>query len=196
AQSGAWPLSSLRQSFLNGSLTRLIDPDAVLKGKIVEFVGRGDFGLASGQTAPGQFERVWFDAMVPADEVSFDSDVFLLTKKTAQALRSAPTPPPTEPQPEPSPLPDIPGTPAPLPTPAAGARMMVVRAELPPDAWNRMGTKVLTKLRSSAADLRIKVEFAANVPINADALKADVEQAMQELNIPALVTLSDTKADA
>ena len=30
--SGAWPLSSLRQSFLNGSLTRLLDPDAVLKG--------------------------------------------------------------------------------------------------------------------------------------------------------------------
>ena len=32
-ESGAWPLSSLRQSFLNGSLTRLLDPDAVLKGE-------------------------------------------------------------------------------------------------------------------------------------------------------------------
>ena len=48
-ESGAWPLASLRQSFLNGSLTRLVDPDAVLRSKIVEFVGRGDFGLASGQ---------------------------------------------------------------------------------------------------------------------------------------------------
>ena len=37
---GAWPLASLRQSFLNGSLTRLVDPDAILKSKIVEFVGR------------------------------------------------------------------------------------------------------------------------------------------------------------
>jgi hypothetical protein len=26
--SGAWPLQSLRQSFLNGSLTRLVDPDS------------------------------------------------------------------------------------------------------------------------------------------------------------------------
>ena len=35
---GAWPLTSLRQSFLNSSLTRLINPDAVLRRKIVEFV--------------------------------------------------------------------------------------------------------------------------------------------------------------
>ena len=45
---GAWPLTSLRQSFLSGALTRLIDPDAVLRRRIVEFVGTGDFGLASG----------------------------------------------------------------------------------------------------------------------------------------------------
>ena len=31
--SGAWPLASLRQSFLNGSLTRLLDPDTILKAK-------------------------------------------------------------------------------------------------------------------------------------------------------------------
>jgi hypothetical protein len=48
---GAWPLASLRQSFLNGSLTRLVDPDATLKSKIVEFVTQGDFGLASGKKA-------------------------------------------------------------------------------------------------------------------------------------------------
>ena len=44
--SGEWPLASLRQSFLNGSLTRLVDPDAILKARIVDFVGKGDFGLA------------------------------------------------------------------------------------------------------------------------------------------------------
>ena len=32
-ESGAWPFPVLRQSFLNGSLTRLLDPDAVLKGE-------------------------------------------------------------------------------------------------------------------------------------------------------------------
>ena len=33
----------MRQSFLNGSLTRLLDPDAVLRKKIAEFVAKGDF---------------------------------------------------------------------------------------------------------------------------------------------------------
>ncbi len=32
-ESGAWPLASLRQSFLNGSLTRLLDPDAILRAR-------------------------------------------------------------------------------------------------------------------------------------------------------------------
>ena len=57
---GAWPLTSLRQSFLNGALTRLIDPDAVLRRRIVEFVGTGDFGLASGDKGGGEYERLWF----------------------------------------------------------------------------------------------------------------------------------------
>lgn len=59
--SGAWPLSSLRQSFLNGALTRLLDPDATLKAKICEFVARGDFGLASGLRSDGSYGRVWFE---------------------------------------------------------------------------------------------------------------------------------------
>jgi hypothetical protein len=57
--SGAWPVASLRQSFLNGSLTRLVDPDTTLKLKMVEFVTRGDFGLASGKKPDGTYERVW-----------------------------------------------------------------------------------------------------------------------------------------
>ena len=63
---GAWPLTSLRQSFLNGALTRLMDPDAVLRRQIVEFVGRGDFGLASGDSGGGQYERLWFAEPVGA----------------------------------------------------------------------------------------------------------------------------------
>jgi len=83
-ESGAWPLSSLRQSFLNGALTRLIDPDSVLKGKIVEFVGKGDFGLASGQKPDGSYDRVWFQEPISPDEIAFESGVFLLTKPRAK----------------------------------------------------------------------------------------------------------------
>ena len=40
--------TSLRQSFLDGSLTRLMDPETVLRTKIVEFVSNGAFVFASG----------------------------------------------------------------------------------------------------------------------------------------------------
>jgi hypothetical protein len=36
----------------------LVDPDAILKNKIVEFVSNGDLGLASGRTSDGGYERV------------------------------------------------------------------------------------------------------------------------------------------
>ena len=85
---GAWPLASLRQSFLNGSLTRLVDPDVTLKSKIVEFVTSGDFGLASGKKTEGAYERMWFQEMVARDEVAFEADVFLLREATAEALRA------------------------------------------------------------------------------------------------------------
>ena len=102
--SGAWPLASLRQSFLNGSLTRLVDPDATLKSKIVEFVTRGDFGLASGKKTDGTYERMWFQEMVAPDEVAFDAGVFLLRKATAEGLRAGqPATPAPTPEPEPGP---------------------------------------------------------------------------------------------
>jgi hypothetical protein len=86
-ESAAWPLASLRQSFLNGSLTRLVDPDAILRGKIVEFVSQGDFGLASGRKPDGSYERVWFEELVAPDEVAFDAGVFLLRKNSAKTLK-------------------------------------------------------------------------------------------------------------
>ena len=89
-ESGAWPLVSLRQSFLDGSLTRLVDPDAVLCRKIVEFVGKGDFGLGSGKGADGRFERVSFREIVLPEDVMFESDVYLLTRALAEQLK-APT---------------------------------------------------------------------------------------------------------
>src|SRR5437868_536412 len=63
-ESGAWPLQGLRQSFLDGSLTRLPDPDRILRQKIVEFVDKGEFGLASGVEPDGRYQRVWYGEVV------------------------------------------------------------------------------------------------------------------------------------
>ncbi|MBC7336796.1 MAG: AAA family ATPase, partial [Clostridia bacterium] len=157
-EAGVWPLAGLRQSFLNGSLTRLLDPDTVLRSKIVEFVAKGDFGLASGQKPDGTFERVWFQETITAEEVAFEPRVFLLTKMRAQALKSdirpepapgsKPSPSPGPAGPPPGPAPDVePGQP-----PAAGGERVTLRlvGTVPPELWNRLGTKILPKLRSGA----------------------------------------------
>ena len=84
---GAWPLTSLRQSFLSGALTRLMDPDAVLRRQVVDFVTSRDFGLASGDRGGGEYERVWYRKPVGAEEVAFESGVFLLTKAKTERLK-------------------------------------------------------------------------------------------------------------
>jgi hypothetical protein len=185
--SGAWPLSGLRQSFLNGALTRLLDPDSVLKGKVCEFIGKGDFGLGSGQRPDGGFERVWFDEHVDPADVTFDKDVFLLTKVTAKkskAVLTGGTPepgptPPEPPEPEPGPSPE----PQPGPVSVPSTSVIRVTGAIPPELWNRLGTRLLPKLRAGA-NLRVEVGFSATVDTNlAAGVAAEINQALDELGV-------------
>jgi hypothetical protein len=186
--SGAWPLASLRQSFLNGSLTRLVDPDAILKSKIVEFVIRGDFGFASGKKSDGTYERTWFKEMLAPDEVTFEAGVFLLRKATAEALRSGqPATPPRTPEPEPGPVTAPAPEPGPAPgagrTPAASMRTLRLSGSVPPELWNRLGTKILPKLRAGS-ELKIGLEFSVTVSADAaDGLATEIRQILQELGL-------------
>jgi hypothetical protein len=187
-ESAAWPLASLRQSFLNGSLTRLVDPDAILRTKIVEFVSRGDFGLASGRNSDGSYERVWFEELVAPDEVAFDAGVFLLRKDSAKAHKSgAPPEPGPEPRLQPGPGPIAAPEPCPArgPEPAPGATTKTLRlvGTVPPEVWNRLGTKILPKLRAGS-DLRIGLEFTVTVKADtAGSLAVELKQILQELGL-------------
>ena len=191
-ESGAWPLTGLRQSFLNGSLTRLIDPDAVLCRKIVEFVEGGFFGLASGPTPEGGYERLWYAEPVGVEEVAFESGVFLLTKARSEALRAVAASP-SDPAP-----PTLPGrVPEPLPPPSPGAgrrpeprtesitkpAQLRVSGTIPPELWNRLGTKVIPKLRAGTR-LMVGAEFSAEIPSSVvDSLEADLRQVLSELGL-------------
>jgi len=195
-ESGSWPLASLRQSFLNGSLTRLVDPDMILKGKIVEFVSKGDLGLASGRKPDGSYERVWFEELVAPDEVAFDAGVFLLRKDSAKALRSGappePVPGPTS-QLGPEPITALEPNPAPGPEPVPGATTKTLRlfGTVPPEVWNRLGTKILPKLRSGS-DLRIGLEFAVTVKADAaGSLAVELQQILQELGLGEAVRVEE-----
>jgi len=187
--SGAWPLASLRQSFLNGSLTRLVDPDATLKSKIVEFVTNGDFGLASGnKKSDGAYERMWFREFVAPDEVAFESGVYLLRKAAAEALRAGQPARPTPPlEPGPGPVattaPEPGPGPGPVLEPAASTRTLRLAGTVPPEVWNRLGTKILPKLRAGS-ELKIGLDFSVTVSADsASGFAADLRQILQELGL-------------
>jgi hypothetical protein len=193
-ESGAWPLASLRQSFLDGSLTRLVDPDVILRGKIADFVANGDFGLASGKRANGGYERWWFTDVVATDEVAFEPDVFLLKKATAEALEASVVSEPapgSHSQPSPEPQPVVEPSPASPQGASVGSATKALRlvGAVPPEVWNRLGTKILPKLRSGF-DLKVNVDFSVTVAVgNADQLAADLRQILQELGLADAVKL-------
>ena len=197
-ESGAWPLLSLRQSFLDGSLTRLMDPDAVLRGRVVEWVGKGDFGLGSGRGADGRPSGCGSGKRSAAEDVMFDSEVCLLTGERAAALKApppesetpsvpaagphGPSPDSTHPDAGPGSSPDVPSPQTPAPPADATLR---VHGDIPPEVWNRVGTRLLPKLRSAAGrDLKVRVAFELTTDArDAGALLADLRRILDDLQL-------------
>ena len=188
-EAGAWPLGGLRRAFLDGSLTRLVDADAVLRAKIPDFILRGEFGLGSRGPGASDFQRVWFREPVAPEEVAFDDSVFLLSKVVAERL-TRPAPPGAT---------DAPAAPTPVPPPARGPvttaapRTVRVAGRVPPEIWNRLGTRLLPKIRSGS-DVQIHVELAATFPAEAaaDAVR-DLNQALGDLGISRDVRVTDAE---
>jgi hypothetical protein len=190
---GEWSLASLRQSFLNGGLTRLVDPDIILKHKIVEFVGKGDFGLASGKTAIGKFDRLSFRELISTDEVMFESDVFLLRKGTAEALLAGGTSATIQqPSTPPADMPPNPTDPTIVAAPVVvGSARLSVNGTVPPEVWNRLGSKVLPRMRAGA-NLKIAVEFAADFTGDTTKTTAtELRQVLQELGVGDTVRIEE-----
>ena len=190
----AWPLKSLRQSFLNGTLTRLLDPEAVLRRKIVEFVKKGEFGLASGDRGNGQYERIWYKETVSPEEVAFESNVFLLTRSKAEGLQAPPVAPPqpepvsttspngpieSPPDPGPTLPPDAP------PTVVGGTATLRIAGTVHPEVWNRIGTSIIPKLRAGGgSDLSVGIEFSVSIDAaQIGSLGADLRQALADLGL-------------
>ncbi len=197
-QAGAWPLASLRQSFLNGSLTRLLDPDAILRGKIVEFVGKGDFGLASGERPDGSYERVWFNDLLAPDEVAFEPGVFLLLRNKALSL-AAPgiAAPGQEGRPakvgQDGPTVVVPhGTAVPLESGSqetVASKTFHLSGHVPPEMWNRLGTRILPKLRSGS-DIRVGIDFTVTVEgAAARSFEAELRQILEDLGLSGQVLI-------
>ena len=192
-ESGAWPLTSLRQSFLNGALTRLVDVDTILQRKIVEFVEHGDFGLGWGPRPDGTYNRLWFAERLNPEEVTFAEGAFLLSKARAKALREGPVTPVLKPGPEseqqlggeqPEIQDDKDGE-QPDPTPPPQLEPLTVRltGTIPPAVWNRMGSTLIPKLRL-ATELKLGIDFAVTLSADmARTLEAEIRQILADLGL-------------
>ncbi len=185
--SGAWPLQGLRQGFLDGSLKRLPNPDEVLRQKIGEFVPKGDFGLASGPQPGGTYQQVWFAEELPPEEVAFDPGVFLLTKAKAKELKAKPVEAtgngPAVVGPDPVTVPPVapPVTPpvVPLPPPFVPGELHIY-GEVPSEQWNRIGTKLLTKLKAAGVTT-INIDVRVKLNPGAGDIGAEVSQILNDL---------------
>jgi len=171
-QTGAWPLTSLRQSFLDGSLTRLLDPDGVLRQKIVEFVANRDFGFASGTHDDGSFDRVWFGDLLSPEEVVFEDGVYLITGAVAEKLVRIDASGKDEGDDK---DPDDNGSGDDIvdhdtdedekgdeEAEDGGSATLRLVGTVPPEAWNRIGFKILTKMKSGH-DLQAGIDLSVTV---------------------------------
>ncbi len=138
-----------------------------------------------------QSVRQKIDKMVRRIVERFDPGVFLLTKARAIALKSG-TPrereieAPVEPQRQ-RPTDDEIKKPG-----ETGAQTKTFRLSgtIPPEIWNRLGTKLLPKLRSGQ-DLTVGVEFSVTVDAGvASSLENDLRQALEDLGITGQVRIA------
>jgi hypothetical protein len=200
-EKGAWPLSSLRQSFLDGSLTRLADPETVLRNKICDFVQKGDAGLKSASNADGSGYHLWFKEDLDPSEIMFVSEVSLVMAKKVDLYQ-----PKEEPGPQPDPDDGV--TPPELEGDGQGTgtnsgtgstsgqgqidpqpelpRIETIKlsGELPYELWNKFSRSVLTKLNASSNGIIIKIDIKAETESNrSESVRRELVSGIQEVNL-------------
>lgn len=182
---------------MNGTLERLLEPDSYLKAKLPGFVMNGDFGYASGTKGDG-YSRVWFRELLPQEEISFDSDVYLLLPKRAQELKSGVQVVEV--------VAETPGATADGDTetgagllftpPKAGAvavaareRTLTIRGEIPTEVWNRLGRTLIPKLKTGN-ELVMKLEVSVQVENDAvQGFQQELMQILRDLNLDESVKI-------
>jgi len=197
-KSGAWPISALRQAFLNGTMERLLEPDEYIRHKFPEFIFNGDFGYASGAQEGGYY-RIWFKEELRQDEISFDSDVYLLLPAVAKELSANAAQPKVivdslQPQ-TPQLSGEVKGPLFPPPTedttlPTPSKRNVTVRGEIPTEVWNRLGRTLIPKLKMGgylSVGLNISVEVEADT---VQGFQMELIQILQDLNIADTVKVN------
>jgi hypothetical protein len=124
--------------------------------------------------------------MMPPDEVAFDSDVYLLTSAKAKALKlRVENPIELNSDGATGPLIESARSPIQDSAVATSAEKQQVRiiGVIPPEVWNRLGTKLIPKLKSG-----INLKLGLNLTLEVDGvatpqLISDLKQAIEDLEL-------------
>jgi hypothetical protein len=76
--------------------------------------------------------------------------------------------------------------------PSTTTKTFRISGDVPPEIWNRLGTKVLPKLRSGSG-LRIGIEFSVTVESGvAQSFQTDLKQILDDLGLADRVRIEPT----
>ena len=193
--SGAWPLASLRQSFLNGALTRLLDPDARPEDQARRV--RRPRRLRSGVRA--ETRRQLRTALVfrtrscrrgrlrvrrrPAQEGQGRGTEERSRLHAAYRLATDNVPTPAGRHGAAQAGRHGAGTAHGVRPADRQDKTIKLSGNVPAELWNRLGTRVLPKLRTGK-DLKIGIEFSVTVEAaNANDLQAELKQILTDLGL-------------
>lgn len=74
----------------------------------------------------------------------------------------------------------------------AGTKTIRLVGSIPPEVWNRLGTKVLPKLRSEGTDVKVGIELSVTVKTAvAGSLASEFRQILNDLGIADKVQIRD-----
>ena len=124
--------------------------------------------------------------LLSPDEVNFEANVFLLTKAKAKALKNkTKTEPVIETETKPGEKEPTITEPVdePKPGPTSQTVTLNLRGTIPPEMWNRLGTKLIPKLRSGS-ELKAEVSFSVSLDGKAVAsFESELRQILEDLGL-------------
>lgn len=130
--------------------------------------------------------------------MTFDADVFLLTKAAAERFRERDTllqpdtPPASRTAPSSRPASPLKPEVASASTDAEPETTLRLAGHVPPEVWNRLGTRILPKLQAGD-DLSVGVEFSVRLDTRlARTVETDLRRILDDLGLAARVTLERT----
>ncbi|MDZ7296254.1 MAG: hypothetical protein ONB14_12645, partial [candidate division KSB1 bacterium] len=93
------------------------------------------------------------------------------------------------------PAPEASPAPQPLPAPGAPEATLRIRGTIPDGFWNRLGTRLLPKLRMGQ-QLTLGIEFSVTVPRpHASTLAEELRQALSDLGLGTAVQIEESGSD-